>query len=234
MTVTPGRWVLLYCVLVTTALGAVTLRQAVSEPSHSSLTVLDVQRINVREPDGTLRMVISNTATEPGIIVKGKQRPHPSRKTAGIIFYNDEGTENGGLIFGGARQDGKVSSSGHLSFDQYEQDQVISLEQSEEDGRRQAGLTIMDRPDNPIPWDLVTRANTPAGKAEIEKLGKAGAFGQPRLFIGKASDRSSDVVLKDAQGRPRLLLRVAPDGAASIDFLDGNGKTQRTLTPDAK
>jgi hypothetical protein len=234
MSATAGRWALAYCVLATTAIGVVTLRQAVSEPAHANFAVVDVQRINVREPDGTLRMVISNTAAEPGIIVKGKESSHPNRKTAGILFYNDEGTENGGLTFGGARENGKVSSGGHLSFDQYEQDQVVSLDQHEEDGHRRAGLTIMDRPDNPIPWDLVQRMNTPAGQAEVDKLGKAGAFGQPRLFIGKELDRSSEVLLRDAQGRTRLVLRVAPGGAASIEFLDENGKVQRTLTSESK
>jgi hypothetical protein len=229
-----GRWALAYCVFSTTALGVLTLRQAVSEPSHVSFAVVDVQRINVREPDGTLRMVISNTATEPGIIVKGKESPHPNRKSAGVLFYNDEGTENGGLTFGGARSDGKVSSGGHLSFDQYEQDQVVSLDQAEEDGHRHAGLTIMDRPDNPIPWDLVARMNTPAGRSEVEKIAKTGGFGQPRLFIGKEPDRSSDVVLQDAQGRKRLVLRVTPDGTASIEFLDEMGKVQRTLTAAGK
>ena len=60
---------------------------------------IDVQRINIVEPDGTVRMIISDTARAPGMIIKGKQYPHPDgRKVAGMIFYNDEGTENGGLI----------------------------------------------------------------------------------------------------------------------------------------
>ena len=48
-------------------------------------------------------MVISNKADFPGIIIKGKETPHPDRKTAGMLFFNDEGTENGGLIFGGSK-----------------------------------------------------------------------------------------------------------------------------------
>ncbi len=87
-----------------------------------------MERINVVEPDGTLRMAISNRSLAPGIIIKGKEHPHPDRKTAAVIFYNDEGTENGGLSFGGERsKDGTESSSGHLSFDRYEQDQVFTI-----------------------------------------------------------------------------------------------------------
>jgi hypothetical protein len=235
MTTTIIRMVLGYSVIVTTVLAAVTVSQAISGASKRSLGELDVQRINVREPDGTLRMTISNAATAPGIIVKGKERPHPNgRKSAGILFFNDEGTENGGLIFGGRIKDGKVSGYGHLSFDQYEQDQVISLDQGEENGRRRAGLSFNDFPDTPIPWDLLARAETPEGRVEIEKLEKAGAFGYPRLYVGKTPERASTVVLKDAKGRSRLVLTVAPDGNASIDFLDENGKTVRSLTPSSR
>src|SRR5687767_1962305 len=75
---------------------------------------IDVERINIREPNGTLRMVISNTARTPGIIWRGVERPHPSgRRSAGMLFFNEEGTENGGLSFGGQRgPDGRVSGGG--------------------------------------------------------------------------------------------------------------------------
>jgi hypothetical protein len=193
---------------------------------------IDVERLNVREPDGTLRMVISNTASAPGYIVRGKEHPHPGRKSAGILFYNDEGTENGGLIFDGATVDGKVSGSGHLSFDQYEHDQVISLEQTEEDGRRRAGLAFFDRPDGPLPVDLIDRAQTPAGKAELEALARSHALGVPRLFVGKSEDRASTVVLRDDQGRVRLKLTVARDGTAAIEFLDAEGKPVKRIAAE--
>jgi hypothetical protein len=234
MTALVNRMMLAYSVIVTTVLAFVTLSQAVSGPGKTAFVEMDVQRINIREPDGTLRMTISNGATAPGIIVKGKERPHPNRKSAGILFFNDEGTENGGLIFGGQKKDGTTSGYGHLSFDQYEQDQVISLDQSEENGHRRAGLSFNDMPDTPIPWDLAARGNTPAGHAEIERLAKSGAFGYPRLYIGKTPERASTVDLKDAKGRTRLVMTVAPDGAASISFLDENGKEVRTLTPSSK
>jgi hypothetical protein len=62
---------------------------------------LTVHRINVVEPDGTLRMVISNSDRLPGVIVKGKEEPKSDRPQAGMLFYNNEGSEDGGLVFGG-------------------------------------------------------------------------------------------------------------------------------------
>jgi hypothetical protein len=192
-------------------------------------TELDVQRINVREPDGTLRMTISNTATAPGLIFKGKEHAFPNRQAAGILFFNDEGTENGGLLFGGAKKGKNASSGGHLSFDQYEQDQVISLDQTEEYGRRRAGLTFFDRPATPLPLELLDKMNTPEGDAEFEKLKEAGGFGYPRLFIGKTENRASTVILRDAKGLARLKLTVTPAGAASIEFIDESGKIVRRI-----
>jgi hypothetical protein len=46
--------------------------------------------INVREPDGTLRMVISNHARLPGVVVRAKDNPPVDRPYAGMLFYNDE------------------------------------------------------------------------------------------------------------------------------------------------
>lgn len=56
------------------------------------IDVLDVQHTNVREPDGTLRYVVSNKALLPGAIIKGKEYKH-SRGQAGTLFYDDEGSE---------------------------------------------------------------------------------------------------------------------------------------------
>ncbi len=83
------------------------------------------------EPNGTLRMVISDQARFPGAIVQGKRYPF-YRHTAGMLFYNSEGSEHGGLIFGGRKHaNGTVSSDGHRSFDGYDQDQTFSLEDAQ-------------------------------------------------------------------------------------------------------
>src|SRR3546814_20356078 len=97
-------------------------------------------------------MIVSNSSRSPGIIMHGKERPHPSgNRGAGIIFFNNEGSENGGLTFSGRTgPDGKVVGGGHLSFDQYEQDQVIQLTQSEYDGKRWAAMVVNDRPDEAL------------------------------------------------------------------------------------
>jgi hypothetical protein len=109
-----------YSTVLTTLLAAFTFAgSAAARVQH--FDEIDAHRINVREPDGTLRMVISNHARLPGVMVRGKEHPPVDRPYAGMLFYNDEGTENGGLTFGGHRNaNGEVVDSGvNLSFDRY-------------------------------------------------------------------------------------------------------------------
>ncbi|MGQ0715626.1 MAG: hypothetical protein ACT4PJ_18155 [Gemmatimonadaceae bacterium] len=68
-------------------------------PQRTRFTEIDVERINIVEPDGKLRMVISNRPRSTGPIYKGKPFGYPGGSRPGIIFFNDEETENGGLGF---------------------------------------------------------------------------------------------------------------------------------------
>jgi len=219
-------------------LAAISVYLAVIDPGISApestpnFNEIDVRRINVREPDGTLRMVISNTEDAPGAIARGKEHPHPSRQSAGMLFYNDEGTENGGLIFGGGKEGRTVSSYGHLSFDQYEQDQVIVLEQTEDSGKRFAGLAINDVPEASLPFDLLDRANTRAGSKALNEAMSAIGHSNQRIYIGKTPDHESIVLLRDINGLTRLQLKVAADGTATIDFLDTDGKVVKHIAAD--
>jgi hypothetical protein len=234
-----NKLLILYSAVLTVACAASLATGAVANqgPEKAAFTEIDVQRINLREADGTLRMVISNTDRTPGIYIRGVERPHPSgRRTAGMIFMNDEGTETGGLTFSGRRlPDGTVVGSGHISFDQYEQDQVIQLTQNEQGGRRWAGMVVSDRPDAPLDFDLAQRISSmpegPERTAELQRVMAEGTFGRQRVWVGKTRDRESAVLLSDAMGRPRIRMRVAPDGASAIDFLGEDGAVIRSLTP---
>jgi hypothetical protein len=221
-----NRALLVYSAILTGAV-AWSLLSGAASATHARFDVIDVHRINLREADGTLRMVLASRDRFPGVLWHGQEKPHPDRgDVAGLIFMNDEGTENGGLIFSGAKQHGKVDGSGHLSFDQYEQDQVVTLEQTEEDGQRAAGLTIADRPDAPLDFGAVRQLDSLTAEERAKRLQgmrDSGEFGYRRVFVGKTEDHDSLIALRDAKGRVRLRLRVTAAGAAAIEFLNEAG-----------
>lgn len=233
------RYLACYSGLLTLVFAVVVLTGAAAS-REAKFEQIDVQRINVREADGTLRLVIANNQQAPGMVFRGKESRHPNQgdRGAGMWFYNDEGTETGGLTFAGRKgPDGKTMADSHFSFDQYEQDQVVTIEQREYDGVRMAGLRVLDRPDQPISEmmaeiERIRALPQPEQDKQREALMKNYAGG-PRLFLGKDDKRASLLDLKDAKGKTRLRLQVAASGEATIEFLDAQGKVQRTLTPEA-
>lgn len=78
-----------------------------------------------------------------------------------MLFINDEGTEDGGLIYGGSKENDSPYSFSHLSFDQYDQDQTIVIGASLSNGERNAAIQLNDAPETPI---------TPALIAEGERI----------------------------------------------------------------
>jgi hypothetical protein len=194
---------------------------------------LTVQRLNVVDANGTLRFVLSNKdRMHPGVMDGVTiNRPRP---VAGMLFFNDEGDEVGGLTFTGTDDSGRRANAG-LMFDQLKQDQTIGISYSENNGQRSAGLQVWDRSEQPLS-DLIRGLNAanalPAGAerdAAVKAVRAKAPPGPRRVFVGKNSDRSAQVSLADAAGKPRLVLRVDPDGAASIDFLDADGKTVQRI-----
>lgn len=201
-----------------------------SYSKRDDLGEIDVQRINVREPDGRLRCVIASADRLPGLIMRGEEHPHP-RPYAGMVFFNDEETENGGLIFNGK----EGSSAGSLTFDGYEQDQIVQVRGMTEDGRQSAGLVVNDRPlDHSLVDDLPVLDElpdlTPGQQEEVTAQFPPGHFGARRLFAGTEGG-ASVLNLCDGQGQPRLRLRVDEDGNAGIDFLDAAGEIVKQIGP---
>jgi hypothetical protein len=229
------RFLAIYSGILTVAFAIVVLAGFAESRHKQAFDEIDVHRINLIEPDGTLRMVISDKADFPGIIIRGKETPHPDRSTAGMLFFNDEATENGGLIFGGSKdKEGKVTSYGHLSFDQYEQDQVFSIDAGEEDGKRSSEMRMIDQPDHPITQEMA--APERIGKLPKEQQAEAWKqlrettpHSETRIVLGRSDDHSVALRLKDEQGRDRLVIRVQPDGTPVLQFLDEHGKVTSQL-----
>lgn len=213
-------------------------------PVHATSSITDfdhirVHRIDIVEPDGTDRLILSNRADYPGSFFHGKEIARPDRSdSAGLLFINDEGTEQGGLIFGGLSTNGKPTSFGHISFDDYQQDQTLSLETSNVEGEKATSLRINDMPNYALTPAVMKQfehvkamPQGPARTAAWTAIEKKYPFGYQRASLARHPDRSVGLTLSDPTGHPRLKLLVAPNGDPIIQFLDANGKVTRILSP---
>jgi hypothetical protein len=233
------RLLKLYALAVTAGVAALSISAFTHAPQSARFTEIDVERINVREPDGSYRMIISNRPRSTGPIFRGKPFGYAGGNRPGIIFFNDENTETGGLTFSGKREaNGTFRGSGHLSFDQYEQDQVVYLQYMDNNGQRRMGLTVADRADVSI-YDWVLQRDSigklPEGPAKTEAIRRLEGpqNGQPlfaqRVFVGRDLRKNAVLTLADGNGKPRLRLVVDSLGAAGIEFLDPSGAVTRRI-----
>ena len=195
---------------------------------------ITVGRINVVDADGALRLVLSNKdRMHPGMM-DGKLIDRP-RPVAGLLFFNEEGDEVGGLTYTGREVNGRGRANGGIMFDQFKQDQTIGISYSESEGRRTAGLQVWDPPDTRLS-ELIEKLNAAnritdaAEKAKALAAIRASAPPAPRrLFAGKLPDKSATVVLSDGAGKPRLTMTVDAEGNPRIEFLDAEGKVVSRL-----
>ena len=188
---------------------------------------IDVERINIVEADGKLRLVISNEARQHPGIVNGKVIQRDGPRPPGIIFFNHLGDEMGGLIFG---ENGGIGHFGSLTFDKVRGDQTIGFRHLEGDnGAYSTGLEMWQQPN--VPADSL-QARYEAIKAirdtaernrAIQRLRDADELTTQRLFLGKGRDNTVSLVLSDIKGRPRLRLSVKADGTPAIEVIDEKG-----------
>lgn len=232
------RFLKFYAIFSSIAIGLL-LFLALAPASHR-IDVLDVERINVRHSDGKLALAIAGQGMLPGPAMDGRSFPqHFSGgrvQASGIIFFNERGDEVGGLTFNGDLNEDGYSARGGITFDQFRQDQVISLQYSDNGSRRSAGVTVWDR-STEIPLSEVVTLIEAREKAkgaaldsinkEIEGLADKG-LAATRVFLG-SQNRTAQLLLRDTRGRPRIRLYVDSMNVAGMEFLDSAGVVTGTF-----
>lgn len=219
-------------VLLSTAVWAV-LALAAFAPHKQRFEEIDVERINVVEKNGQIKLVISNRDRfpDPGNVVTGKFQKRSGIKSPGILFYNEIGDECGGLIYTGKEEpDGKFLSGALFTFDKFRGDQVMGLQYEQADDKRRVGFNVWDQPD--VSGDeqrakLAEARKLAAGPERDALLRQSAAF--QRVFLGRGTGKAATLVLSDGNGRPRIRMAVTDDGASKLEFLDAAGKVVETL-----
>lgn len=232
MKITSDRLLAVYSGVTTAVLLAVLL-SAGKSPHKANFDEITVQRINVVEPDGTLRLAISDRARFPGSPHKGKEFPRPDRTDdAGLLYMDDEGTEIGALTWNGkTTKEGKTSASSGFSFDRYNGDEQVKLTTYEENGKRSSKFRLSDSYSGPnADRDASAVRSLPKDRQEAAWDEWAKKYpSTTRYLVGRGEDNSVFQLMQDSQGRKRIVMEVAPDGTPSIQLFDEKGNVTSHL-----
>jgi hypothetical protein len=232
------RW---YAFMATAAIALLIFAAFKQNAEKHQFDEIDVQRINIVEKDGKPRIILANRSMAPDLIIKGKTEQRATGKNSpGIIFFNDEGTECGALSTASTSgENGSYTASSRLVFDQFQSDETVALQYIDENGKRYAGLTVMDRPEIQITPEITAKVRSmwklpegPAKNQALRKLDSLGVFESERVFIGKTQRKSATVNLSDRNGNLRIRLWVDSLGTPRLDFLDRSGNVTCRL-PDS-
>jgi hypothetical protein len=197
--------------------------------THLQLEELDVERINVVEKDGVLKMVISNKQRQhPGLT---NFKPMPMReREAGIIFFNSSGDECGGLIYDGTREEAGMV----LSVDQFRNDQLMQLQYAQrtrgDSTQRHYGLKIWDRSEDfTLAQQMALVDSLQRLKQEDElnnqfkTLQAKGLLGVERMFAGKNDNGDVGLFIRDDKGRIRIKIYCDKQNNPRMMVVDESG-----------
>jgi hypothetical protein len=225
------RLLKVYAVVTTLLTGIFVLTAFTLQSRKQNFEEITAKRIVIVDSNGKSRVLM-------GADLKGAN-------LGGLLFFNEEGTEAGGLLYNGKRDGhGNIDAGALLTMDLFKSDEVIRLGYDHTGDQKRQGLVISDRPDalSPQAEELLkalgTALQSAKSEAERQALRRDYLSRMPareivarRLFAGRDVEGSSLVTLSDPDGKPRLRFQVDKLGRASITFLDQSGRAVRTIKP---
>ena len=226
----------------TTAMGMIFITtSAFKKKGNQKFSEIDVERINIVEKDGTVKMIITNIERFPNGIdeINGRPTNEDRKKRSGMLFFNEDGIECGGFIYDGQKKANGHSAGLSLTYDQYDGDQVMQLiTQNHQQGDKRfvsSSLAFNDRPSKESQLRTMEimkeleelRQRDPDAMREkyktYEEQGLIG--GVPRVMLGKSRSQNNGLFLFDDKGMPRAMFYVDKDNNGKLDFFDGEGNT---------
>ncbi|MEM1197234.1 MAG: hypothetical protein AAGH57_14110 [Pseudomonadota bacterium] len=185
-------------------LGPSTAAAKDTAPPDAAFGTITAERINIVDPDGTMRMALTNQARPPELIYRGKTYPERSIDgLTGIVFYEDDGDETGGI--GVARLGDQRQTMFIFDYTHQLTDGIGILKQEKLDGSGwRSGLFVRDR--------------RPFKPGTIEN-----SQGVERIWLSN-EDKTASLVLSDPEGRPRIRIAVDAQGEPAIEILDEQGQ----------
>ncbi|MEM8508448.1 MAG: hypothetical protein AAF717_11490 [Bacteroidota bacterium] len=199
------------------------------------LPEITTERLNIVGKDGNKYVVLSNPERQALATINGKpiNPQQTERNVAGLLFFNEEGDEIGGLVYGIDSTD----SYQLLTFDQRKNDQIMALRKDEylEDGewKKQYGLLLQERSEKPsdrIIAELNAIRSIEDAETREKELDKFYSMREnlapQRLFIGRTYSERVGLFLMDKDNQPRLQIYLDEEGEPHIERITKNGEKQ--------
>lgn len=197
---------------------------------------ITVKKLNLVGEDGSLRMVISNEDRQHPGIIDGKQLPARYRP-AGMIFFDNNGNECGGLIFNESNENGSINKMMSFTMDNHKNDQVLQLinDETYKNGNAsiRRGMAINEYPLGKTLMQYIADLDsirliqdTAAQQIALAALRKHDGP-RRRLFVGRTDKNQSGIFLFDNEGRPRMQIFVDSAGNPQIQTIDTSGNATK-------
>lgn len=215
---------------------------------NTKFTEIDVERINIVEPDGTTKMIITNMDRFPqGETIINNRKVNPDRKKrSGMLFFNEDGIECGGFIYDGKKNEQGHSSGLSLTYDQYDGDQVMQLLTTDygkgEERMVSSSLVFNDRPKKETQDSLLIisqelnslyKSDPEKYKTKLREYKQAEVWGStPRIMLGKTRSLNNGLFLFDDNGNPKAMFYVDKNNNAKLDFYDNSGNVIASFPKD--
>lgn len=199
---------------------------------------LEVKKLTVLGEDNLPRIVLSNENRQHPGRLNGKEMDKRERPS-GIIFFNNQGDECGGIIHQSKIKDGKVTSGMSFTMDNYNDDQVVQISNEEHyaDGKAyiERGININQYPvgsNMEVRNKKIAEIRKIADKAERNKQlndlwEKEGPVN--RLFIGRTKGNSAGLFLSGPDGKPKMMIYVDEKGNPKITTFNEKGEMKELI-----
>ncbi|WP_235831851.1 hypothetical protein [Paenimyroides viscosum] len=214
---------------------------AFNKSENTRFTEIDVERINIVEKDGTVKMIVTNVDRFPNGTdsINERETNTDRKKRSGMLFFNEDGIECGGFIYDGTKTENGHSAGLSLTYDQYDGDQVMQLltQDVRKDDKRFVSSTLAFN-DRPAKESQARTAEIINELQELRKKDPKAADikqkeyeeqdligGVTRVMLGKSKSQNSGLFLFDDKGMPRAMFYVDKENNAKLDFFDDKGQT---------
>ncbi len=207
----------------------------INEPENNHngiIPEITTERLNIVGKDGNKYVVLSNPEKQALATINGKpvNPEETERNVAGLLFFNEDGDEIGGLVYGIDSTD----SYQLLTFDQRKNDQIMALRKDEylENGewKKQYGLLLQERSEKQSNIivselnDIRKIEDSILREKEYDKFyNNPENLAPQRLFIGRTYSENVGLFLMDKNNKPRLQIYLDENGEPHIESFDEKG-----------